>query len=93
MEDPDCLSGGLVPELLGTLRDSGSISRTSWDLLPRFMGAVRFAWLAEWLRNNDREMIELETAYLFLIMEHGDEMARLWFGSPHRPVAQGSGPA
>jgi len=40
--------------------------------------AIRFGWLSEWLRNQDTEMIELETVYMNLLMENADTLIDLW---------------
>jgi homoserine kinase type II len=40
--------------------------------------AIRFGWLSEWLRNRDEEMIELETVYMNLLMDHADDLAAQW---------------
>ncbi|MFH1153790.1 MAG: aminoglycoside phosphotransferase family protein [Pseudomonadota bacterium] len=78
MEDPRCLAGDMVLELIATLRVSGIISDAGWPILPQFMCAVRFAWLAEWLRKDDREMIDLEMTYMKLIMDNAGDLTRLW---------------
>lgn len=70
IEDPNALGGPLVTRFLEKLTQSGLISRTGWENLAEFIIALRFAWLAEWLRNNDREMIEMELVYLALLAEN-----------------------
>ena len=70
MEDPQSLGGPFVHRLVSRLRRSGIFSDESWDALPDLMIAVRFAWLSEWLRNNDQPMIRLEADYMSLLSEH-----------------------
>jgi len=42
------------------MKEAGIISKTSWKYLVEFIIAFRFAWLSEWLRRRDTEMIRLE---------------------------------
>ncbi|MBW2592797.1 MAG: phosphotransferase [Deltaproteobacteria bacterium] len=70
IEDPDALAGPLVTRFLMKLTQSGLISKAGWENLAEFIIAVRFAWLAEWLRNGDREMIELELVYMKILVDN-----------------------
>ena len=70
IEDPDALAGPLVTRFLMKLTRSGLISKAGWENLAEFIIAVRFAWLAEWLRNGDREMIELELVYMKILVDN-----------------------
>jgi homoserine kinase type II len=38
-------------------------------ILPMFTLALRFAWLSEWLRRNDLEMLEFEVQYMQLLLQ------------------------
>ncbi len=67
IEDPNALGGPLVTHFLEKLTQSSLISKMGWENLAEFIIALRFAWLAEWLRNNDLEMIELELVYMKLL--------------------------
>jgi len=59
MEDPNSLAGDLIAELIQSLRQARLFSDLSWRYLVEFIVALRFAWLSEWLRKSDQEMIEL----------------------------------
>jgi len=78
VEDPDALSGPLVSSLVGRLYQNTTYARQSWEHLPDLVLAIRFAWLAEWLRKDDREMIELESDYMRLLLASQTELARRW---------------
>ncbi|BBO77311.1 hypothetical protein DSCW_47280 [Desulfosarcina widdelii] len=41
------------------------------------MLAIRFAWLSEWMRKNDRPMIQLEADYMSLLLDRGPELYSL----------------
>jgi homoserine kinase type II len=71
MEGPQSLDGPFVRRLIGRLKRADIFSEESWAALPDMMLAIRFAWLSEWLRKNDREMIQLEADYMALLLSHG----------------------
>lgn len=77
MEDPQSLSGPFVCRLVRRLRDSGIFAEESWKALPDLILAIRFAWLSEWMRKNDRPMIQLEADYMSLLLDHGPELRSL----------------
>ncbi len=81
MEIPDALSGPLVTAFIRNLKAAQLLSATSWGVLVEMIIAIRFAWLSEWLRNRDTEMVELETAYMHLLMAHADDLMELWIHS------------
>jgi len=60
------------------MRDEGGFAETSWTCLPEFVVALRFAWLSEWLRKDDVEMIGLELDYMDLLIEHRGRLRRVW---------------
>ncbi len=72
IEDPQALLGELVRKFICRLQSSQWISDLSWDVLIEFVIAIRFAWLSEWLRHEDREMIAMETVYMNLLAENAD---------------------
>ena len=68
-EDEDALSGPFVTAFLGTLRSCGLLDNTLEPHLPTWTLALRTAWLAEWLRREDADMIEFETFYMTTLAE------------------------
>ena len=78
VEDPEALVGDFVLEFIRVLKEKGGISEPSWGALLEFVIAIRFAWMAEWLRKQDVAMIELEMAYLNLLIENADQLKREW---------------
>ena len=78
MESPDALLNGLTPALIQTLKGSGFADATSWSLLPECIMALRYAWLSEWLRKDDTEMINLELQYIYLLMDNRETLVRAW---------------
>ena len=67
-EDADAREGQFISALLHTLHREGTFSENELTLLPFFVPAVRFAWLSEWLRKKDREMIAFELFYMRLMI-------------------------
>ena len=78
MEDPQSLAGDLIAELIQSLRRAKLFSDLSWRYLVEFMVALRFAWLSEWLRKSDQEMIELEQVYMRLLIENKEKLMGYW---------------
>lgn len=68
-EDEDALSGPFVTAFLGTLRSCGLLDNTLEPHLPTWTLALRTAWLAEWLRREDADMIEFEVFYMTILAE------------------------
>ncbi|MBM3187246.1 MAG: hypothetical protein FJZ90_00810 [Chloroflexi bacterium] len=66
VEEPEALTGELARELIVRLREDGPIAADSWQRLSAFIVAIRFAWLSEWFRRRDEEMIALELGYMAL---------------------------
>lgn len=78
IEDPKALVNGLAPALLTTLRDAECLDEQSLALLPELVMAMRFAWMSEWLRKNDREMVTLELRYMRLLANSIDTLLPAW---------------
>jgi len=78
MEEPESLSDDLVKDFISVLKGAEIISALSWEHLFEFVVAMRFAWMSEWLRNKDQEMIELETVYMNLLVTHSERLKSLW---------------
>lgn len=78
IEDPEGLAGELTFDFITALKDAGLISGLSREFFPEFVVAVRFAWLSEWLRHKDSEMIALETKYMNLLVDNSDMLKSAW---------------
>ena len=78
MEDPESLFGDFIAELIQRLRQAKLFSDLSWRYLLEFIVALRFAWLSEWLRKFDKDMIELEQVYMRLLIENKEKLMHSW---------------
>ncbi len=78
MEDPDALKGGLVMGFIRTLRESDAFGGDDWAGFPDLLLATRFAWLSEWLRFREKNLVSLETEYMNLILENREFLRRIW---------------
>jgi len=58
------------------MKEAGIISKTSWRYLVEFIVALRYAWLSEWLRQKDTEMISLELDYMRLLIENKNDFTK-----------------
>lgn len=78
IEQPDALAGPFALEFTGQLKNTGMFSEFSWQNLVSFIVAQRFAWLAEWLRRNDSEMIELEIVFMKILIDNEKKIRDIW---------------
>ena len=78
VEDPQALTGDLVKSFIAVMKEAKIISKTSWQYLVEFIVALRFAWLAEWLRQKDEEMIQLELDYIRLLIGNKNGLENAW---------------
>jgi homoserine kinase type II len=78
MEDPGGLSRGMALSFLEELKSRDFLRPESLRSLLDLTLAVRFAWLSEWLRKKDTEMIELELTYMYLLMENREKIKAIW---------------
>ena len=78
MEDPASLAGPLVMAFLQDLRAADSFDASGFAILPEYVIALRFAWLSEWLRKKDMEMVEMETDYLHLLLDGREKLRQFW---------------
>ncbi|MBC7236540.1 MAG: aminoglycoside phosphotransferase family protein, partial [Chloroflexi bacterium] len=78
IEDPEGLRGRFVLALLKRLGQAGIIAEYSWLYLHELVLALRFAWLSEWLRAGDEEMVELETSFIRLLVQRRVMLRDLW---------------
>lgn len=78
MEHPDTLGKKIVLNFLQKLKQEEIFSASSWQCFVDIIIALRFAWLSEWLRKKDTEMIELEIDYLFLLLDNKDNLEKIW---------------
>jgi homoserine kinase type II len=78
MEHPQNLVGDFVFELVSGLRKTAGYSEASWVVFFDLVLALRFAWLSDWLRRADAEMIDLEAVYLGLLLANRGTFVRSW---------------
>lgn len=77
-EDPSALGRGLCAALLTGLREHGVLRADNALWLHPLLVAVRLGWLSEWLRKNDREMLDMELDYLRLLTRSRGALERAW---------------
>ena len=78
VEDPQSLTGELVKSFISDIKAAKILSKTSWKYLVEFIVALRFAWLSEWLRRKDTEMIGLELDYMRLLIDNKNSLQKAW---------------
>lgn len=77
IENPAALRVGFAAGLLEEVR-ADLLQGEDAALLPELLLALRFAWLSEWLRHRDVEMISLELDYMELLSRSLDRLRGLW---------------
>ncbi|WP_022662251.1 phosphotransferase [Paucidesulfovibrio longus] len=79
-EHPDGLTGPLALRLTETLRNAGYLAPGAWELLPECTALLRLAWLSEWLRKKERDLVDMELEYMKLLLDRADGLRRAWTG-------------
>jgi homoserine kinase type II len=78
IEEPTSLINEYALSFIQRIKDSMLISDIGFSFLFECMISLRFGWLAEWLRTQDREMIDLELDYLFFLLQQKDQIKKEW---------------
>lgn len=74
VEHPTAFQRKCVLSLIRKIKESDLIDKLNWQILPEFILALRFAWLAEWLRKSDQAMVKLEIGYMFWLKANVDKL-------------------
>jgi homoserine kinase type II len=78
IEHPSSLTGDLVVSFIQALRDARLFKDISWKYFLEYVIAVRFAWMSEWLRRDDHEMIAMELDYMNLLITRQSDLINVW---------------
>jgi homoserine kinase type II len=78
IENPAGLRGKLALALIKRLREAGVMAEYSWVHLHELVIALRFAWLSEWLRSDDGEMVDLETELIGVLVRERAMLRGIW---------------
>jgi homoserine kinase type II len=74
IDNPNGLGMEMVMTFVDELQKTAVISDTGWQFFPEYVLALRFAWLSEWLRKKDQEMVDLEHAFMKILVDHMPEI-------------------
>lgn len=78
MEDPETLAGPMALAFIEEIRAAKCFDASGFSVLPEFVLGLRFAWLSDWLRKKDAEMVELETDFVRLLLENLEDLRQAW---------------
>ncbi len=78
IEHPSSLRKDLVVGLMRQLKDAGIFTGASWSHFLELVVALRFAWLSEWFRKQDEEMVAMELEYMALLIDNKEELKYQW---------------
>lgn len=80
IEDPNGLGMPMVMTFLKIIKKESIYSDLGWRFFPEYILALRFAWLSEWLRKKDRQMLEMEEAYMRILVNNIEIIRQGWGG-------------
>jgi homoserine kinase type II len=69
-EDPEAFFSPLVRDLLRQIHAEKHLSDLSIFHLGHWILALRFAWLSEWLRKGEEELLEQELSYMEILLDN-----------------------
>ncbi|MFH2058733.1 MAG: phosphotransferase [Pseudomonadota bacterium] len=78
IENPNGFGMPMVISFINRVKADTLYSDKGWQFFPEYMLALRFAWLSEWLRKKDMEMIQMEEAYMRILMDNMDVLRKGW---------------
>lgn len=78
IEHPEGLAQPMVTRFLAQLKTENIIHEPCWKWFGEYVLALRFAWLSEWLRKEDEHMLDLELAFMQILVRHMDELKEIW---------------
>lgn len=78
MDDPAQLTGPLIMAMLSAIRRGGIWSADSWQWLPEFVAALRFAWLREWVIHEPLDTICQELDLIWLLLDNRELLRQRW---------------
>jgi homoserine kinase type II len=78
IENPDGLGMSMVITFIRELQSKDVFSKMGWQFFPEYILALRFAWLSEWLRRKDKQMLEMEEAYMGILVDNMDILRQGW---------------
>lgn len=78
IEEPTGLFQDYAITFIEEIIKSNLIADKSIQYLLECIITLRFGWLAEWLRKNDMDMINLEITYMHLLLRNRDLIKKKW---------------
>ncbi len=78
IEHPEGLAMPMATTFVSELYRTGNPSAKAWQYLPDYVLALRFAWLSEWLRKEDLQMLDMEFRFMEILMAHRSDLFEIW---------------
>lgn len=78
IENPDGLTKPMVLTFIDQMKHNRLFNRIGWKYFTDYVLALRFAWLSEWLRKKDYEMLDMEAAYMKILVDNMDDIRKGW---------------
>lgn len=77
IEEPMALKRGFAMGLVEAVREE-LLADASALLLPELLLGIRFAWLSEWFRHKDEQLVSLELDYMELLARSLERLRDVW---------------
>ncbi|VGO14840.1 hypothetical protein PDESU_03409 [Pontiella desulfatans] len=77
-DNPDALIGDFTGTLIKKTSAAAIFSPESWEWFIDLVIAIRYGWLAEWMRTNDESARDLEMLYMNLLTTQKGYIADKW---------------
>lgn len=78
IEDPIGLGMPMVVTFIKQIRRQNLFGELEWRFFPEYVLALRFAWLSEWLRKKDEQMLSMEEAFMGILVDNMDVLRQGW---------------
>ncbi len=78
IENPQGLTMPMVVTFIENLKNADIISCQGWKVFIEYIIALRFAWVSEWLRKKDKQMLTMEACYLDILIKNIDALKHIW---------------
>jgi len=87
IENPSGLGMPMVITFIRQIRRLKLFGELEWRFFPEYVLALRFAWLSEWLRKKDEQMLSMEEAFMGILVDNMDVLRQGWGIKKYRRVS------
>ncbi|MCK5027527.1 MAG: aminoglycoside phosphotransferase family protein [Candidatus Pacebacteria bacterium] len=78
IENPNFLQDDMARVLIQKVRNANIYQEESWKYFLELIIAIRLIWLELWLKNNDTDIVNLELAYIQILIKESKYLKNIW---------------